>query len=74
MLEPYFGVKVSEQLQNLLLLYIVSAQPLITAENNKDQQATDAAAIALYKSSDDIADFLASINPYWNKSQWQLFI
>ena len=71
MFEPYFGVKVSEQLQHLLLMYIVNTQSLITAENNKDQQAADAAATALYKSSDDIADFLASINPYWNKSQWQ---
>ncbi|HWQ77976.1 MAG TPA: hypothetical protein VN381_04130 [Anaerovoracaceae bacterium] len=26
---------------------------------------------ALYKSTDDIADFLARINPYWDISQWQ---
>jgi hypothetical protein len=71
MFEPYFGVKASEQLQQLLLLYIVNAQSLITAEYSKDKQAADAAATALFQSSDDIADFLASINPYWNKSQWE---
>lgn len=71
MFEPYFGVAASEQFQQLLLLYVVHVQTLISAINSRDQQAADAAAVMLYKSSDDMADFLAQINPYWNKSQWQ---
>jgi len=64
-------VEISEQFQQLLLLYIVQVQTLITAINSRDQQAANAAAVMMYKSSDDIADVLVRINPYWNKSQWQ---
>ncbi len=71
MFEPYFGVEISEQFQQLLLLYVVHVQTLITAVNSRDRKAADAAAVMLYKSSDDIADFLAQINPNWNKSQSQ---
>ena len=73
MFEPYFGMEISEQFQQLLLLYVVHVQTLISAINSRDQQAADAAAVMLYNSSDDIADFLARVNPYWNKSQWQSF-
>jgi len=71
MFEPYFGVEISEQFQQLLLLYVVHIQTLITAINSRDQQAAGASVVMLYQSSDDIADFLAQINPYWSKRQSQ---
>lgn len=71
MFEPYFGAEISEQFQQLLLLYVVHVQTLISAINSRDQPAADASAVMLYKCSDDIASFLAQINPYWSKSQSQ---
>lgn len=68
---PYFGDEISEQFQQLLLMYIVHIQTLITAMFNRDQQAIDAAVVELYQNSDEMAEFLESINPYWNKNQWQ---
>ena len=70
-LQPFLGVEWAEQAQQLFLMYIVQAQNVITAIINKDQQAGDAAAVALYGVADELADFLARINPYWNKGQWQ---
>jgi hypothetical protein len=71
MFKPYFGKDLAEQFQHLLLVYIVNMQTLVTAQNDRDQSACDAAMAALYRSSDDIAAFLAHINPYWDKKQWQ---
>jgi hypothetical protein len=73
-LEPYLGVGLAEQFQQLLLMYIVNAQSVINAMYNQDQAATDSAVIALYKTTDDMSDLLASVNPYWNKVQWQYLL
>lgn len=69
--EPFFGVELAGEFEQLYLMFIVHAQTLITALKINDQQAIDTATAALYKAADEMADFLARINPYWNKSQWQ---
>lgn len=74
MFAPCFGAGISEQFQQLLLMYLVHAQSFITAKNINDQQAADSAASSLYKTSDEIADFLARTNPYWDSGQWQYLL
>lgn len=69
--QPCFGVNLSERLQHLLLMYIVQVIAIIDAQKNNDQQALDMLVRNLYQYSDKLADFLASINPYWSKSLWQ---
>jgi len=71
MFEPFFGKDLAEQFQHLLLIYIVNMQHLINAQDARDQSACDSAVAALYRSSDEISTFLARINPYWDKNQWQ---
>ena len=70
-LQPFLGFDLAEQFQSLLSMYLNHAQILVDAQSNKDQVAMDNTVSALYRDADNMADFLASINPYWSKSQWQ---
>ena len=70
-LQPFFGMKVAEEIQQLLLAYIINIQTMVTALYNKDPLTVDTAVTSLYRISDEIADYMASINPYWERSKWQ---
>lgn len=70
-LQPYFGIKQGEQFQHLMFMYFVHIQTFITAQNNKNQPVVDTAVREMYKDADNMSEFLASINPYWSKIQWQ---
>ena len=70
-LQPFLGVELAEQFQSLLSMYLNHAQILVDAQKNMDQEAMNNTVSALYRDADSMADFLASINPYWSKSQWQ---
>lgn len=69
--QPFFGVELSERFQHLLLMYIVQAMAIVDAQKINDQQALDMVVRNLYRYSDELADFLARINPYWSRSLWQ---
>lgn len=73
-LQPFLGVELAEQFQSLLSMYLNHAQILVDAQSNKDQEAMNNTVATLYRDADSMADFLASINPYWSKSQWQNLI
>ncbi len=70
-LQPYFGISKSEQFQQLKLMYIVHILTFIAAQHSKNQPVVDTAVRAMYKDADSMSEFLASINPYWSKIQWQ---
>ena len=73
-LQPFFGVKVAEEIHQLFLAYIINIQTMVTALYNKDPLTVDTAVTSLYRISDEIADYMASINPYWERSKWQSFL
>ncbi|MDD3168619.1 MAG: hypothetical protein PHC91_04025 [Eubacteriales bacterium] len=70
-LQPFFGVEQAAQFQQLFLLYLLHADSIISAMKDNDRQAADSAVVALYKDADNMADFLARINPDWSRDQWQ---
>ncbi|MGI6733678.1 MAG: hypothetical protein ACOX4J_05845 [Anaerovoracaceae bacterium] len=73
-LEPFFGVDHSERFAQLLHMYIVKFQILVSAQIAADQQAANAAAVDLYRFVEEVADCLARSNPYWSKDQWQYLL
>lgn len=73
-LEPFFGIHLAEEFQRLFMIMIGNAQTIVTAQKNGEQRVIDAAVAALYRNTDELAEFLAKINPYWNKAQWQSLI
>lgn len=70
-LQPFFGDEQAKQFQQLFLMYLMHAEAMIVALKENDRQAADSAAVALYKDADNMADFLARINSYWSRDQWQ---
>ena len=70
-LQPFFGMEVAENLHQLLLWYIINIQTMITALYHKDPITVDSAVTSLYRISDELSTYLATINPFWSKEQWE---
>lgn len=70
-LEPFFGDKISEQFQTLMLQFLIDTMELIDAYVSGDETAINQALPPVYKDINDISSFLSSINPYWSKDQWE---
>lgn len=70
-LEPFFGSEVSEQFETLILQFLVDIIQAIDAYFGSDETALNQSLPAIYRDIDNISSFLAGINPYWNKEQWE---
>lgn len=60
---PYYGQAAGDQLAELLKEHINGAVPVLTAAQNGDQAALDAAVADWFANGDEIATFLATANP-----------
>ncbi|QOX64250.1 hypothetical protein FRZ06_13325 [Anoxybacterium hadale] len=63
----YFSPEISQQFLNLLTKMITINIDLVNGYKNNDDAALDASTKQWYQTADEMAAFLASINPYWNK-------
>jgi hypothetical protein len=70
MLRLTFGDQVAEQYINLLVQYIALFQSLFTALKNNDVNSINNFTQQIYQNVEDRAAFLASINPFWSRSEW----
>lgn len=69
--EMILGFFNSEGLLNLLSVYAIKLETIINAVLSGDPAVIEAAMNDLYRYADQIAEYLASINPYWTKSKWK---
>lgn len=69
--ETILGTKNSEGLLSLLSVYTIRLESVINSIMNEDEAMTEASMNALYQYANQIAEYLASINPYWTKSKWK---
>lgn len=60
---PYYGQAAGDTLTSLLTTHINQAVPVLTAAQNNDQAALDAALAAWNANAKEIADFLSAANP-----------
>lgn len=67
----YLGRDKAMTYYNLVNQHIIITVELLQALQQKDNQKADALLADLYHKADELASYLASINPYWNKEQWQ---
>lgn len=70
-LTPLYGEEKAAQFAELLTAHLVIASELVKAAKAGDSAAAADAEARWYKNADQIAAFLASINPYWSYEQWQ---
>ena len=70
-LQKYYGYNKSKIFGSLLNNHIEITTKLIKDIKTGDTKSAKTDRIELYKNADEIAIFLASINPYWSKQEWQ---
>ncbi len=70
-LTPFYGETVAAQFADLLTSHITIAAEFVQAAIDSDSAAAADAEKRWYENADQIADFLAEINPYWSAREWQ---
>lgn len=71
LLAPIFGVKSACQFQELLTQHLLIAADLVNAVKNGETEKANSPRKKWYQNADEIANFLASINPCWNETKWK---
>lgn len=66
-IKPYYGSDAGNKLTKLLRDHILLAAKVVKAAKVNDKNALDAAQKEWSKNAEDIATFLSSANPNWNK-------
>lgn len=67
----FYGPEMSEQYLNYLTQQAITFRNLTEALINNDHQNANRYWQSWRSTGDQIADFLARSNPYWERSQWQ---
>jgi len=70
-LTPYYGRSSAVKFADLLKEHLLIAAQLVNAAKNGDLAAADVQRRKWYANADDIAAFLAGINPYWSGDIWR---
>lgn len=69
-LEPFYG-EYSKEFERLLSEHLLIAAQMVDAAKKSDTNAYNTHKRNWYTNADDIARFLANINPYWSFQEWQ---
>lgn len=70
-LATVYGTSIASQFEKLLREHLTIAAELVTALKSGNTAAAENAQKRWYANADAIAAFLAQINPYWSKEEWQ---
>ncbi|WP_438433904.1 acetylglutamate kinase [Gorillibacterium sp. sgz500922] len=70
-LKPLYGEEAASTFDQLLTAHLSIAAELVKALRDGDQDKAKDANRRWYANADEIAAFLARINPYWSKAEWK---
>lgn len=68
---PFYGQAAADRLTELLKTHIREAVPVLQAAKAGDQAALDTAVADWFANAKEIADFLASANPHWQRGDME---
>lgn len=71
LLEVFFGTGIGRKIESLIREQIVIGGEILRAEKAGNREDADAATVKIYQNADDIAAYLAKINPYWEEETWK---
>ena len=71
MLTPFFGPRIAGQFQKLFTQHLTIGGDLVNAAKNQDQKLADDLRKKWYQNADEIAEFLSSINHFWDEEMWR---
>ncbi|MBR0598205.1 acetylglutamate kinase [Sinanaerobacter chloroacetimidivorans] len=69
--EVFFGEDIANQIQYYLTGQILIGAEILNAEKEGDRETVDEATQRMYENANEIAAYLAEINPYWNEETWR---
>lgn len=67
----FYGPKIAQEFSNLLRDHLTIATDLVVAAKKQDSNAVAEIDKKWHKNADDIANFLSSINPNWDRREMQ---
>lgn len=70
-LKPLYGAQKAEQFNRLLSEHLQIAGQMISAEKAGDRAEAERLRRLWYANAEEIASFLASINPFWSEDRWR---
>jgi hypothetical protein len=70
-LRPIYGSEKAAKFSDLLTKHLVIASELVQAAKAGNTAAANDAEKRWYANADEIAAFLAGINPYWSMEEWR---
>jgi hypothetical protein len=73
-LASIYGDVIATEFEKLLTAHLTIAAELVTDLKSGNMTAAEDAQKRWYRNADDIAAFLASINPYWSQEEWRMML
>jgi hypothetical protein len=73
-LKLFYGDKIASKFSDLLKNHLFIAAQLVKTSKAGNNKAALAAEKKWYENADEIATFLAYINPYWSKESWKAML
>lgn len=70
-LEIYYGKEKADTFRNLLEDHLKIAASIVTNAKAGNSKAVEQYTKKWYDNADEIASFLAYINPYWDREEWK---
>ncbi|MHB1152222.1 MAG: hypothetical protein ACYCWE_15945 [Eubacteriales bacterium] len=67
----FYGYENAEKFKTLLKDHFMISTELLYDVKTGNNEEVNKNITKWYKNADEIADFLASVNPYWSKDEWQ---
>jgi len=74
LLKPLYGEMAAARFAELFTEHLIIAAELVKAAKAGDSNAAADAEKRWYANADEIAAFLASINPYWSEESWKTML
>lgn len=71
LLRLFYGRQIGLEFEDLFTKHLLIAADLVSAAKAGDTAAADEARQKWYENADEIATFLATINPYWDLDEWK---
>lgn len=68
---PFVGKTNADRVLNLTSLRMIALMTIINAMKNNDVETVNVNTLRLYQLADELATFLARINPYWSRETWR---
>jgi hypothetical protein len=73
-LRKYYDADKAEKFKKLLTEHLTIAAQLVTDAKKGNDAAVNETRKKWYQNADEIAEFLASINPCWSKKEWRYML